>query len=109
MTEAAIAELIEAAVRQLREEKDAAIEALTLLLADTRSDVAAHAARLDRIDPRPELPGFTSIKAAAGACGYCDETVRRWADVGLVTAVKRGGVWKVDLASVLERAGRRRD
>jgi hypothetical protein len=102
-----VVEAFEALVAERDAQHAAAIEALVAMITDLRSDNAAHAARLDRIDPRPELPGYCSVKAAAGACGYCDETVRRWADVGLVTAVKRGGAWKVDLASVMARAGRR--
>jgi hypothetical protein len=107
MTEAAIAELIEAAVRQMRAERDAAVEALIVMLTDVRADNAVMAARLDRVDPPDELPGYCSVKAAAGACGYSAEAVRRWAAVGLVTAVKRGGRVRVELASVLARAGRR--
>jgi hypothetical protein len=99
--------LIEAAVRQMREERDAAVEALTLMLTDLRSDNAVMAARLDRIDPPDELPGYVSVKRAAGACGYSGEAVRRWAATGQVTAVKRGGRVRVELQSVLERAGRR--
>jgi hypothetical protein len=103
----AIAEPIEAAVRQMRAERDAAVEALTLLLADTRADVAAHAARLDRIDPRGWLPGFVTLKQAAGACGYTCEAVRQWAATGQVTASKTGGRVSVELSSVLARAERR--
>ena len=63
MTEAAIAELIEAAVRQLREEKDAAVEALVAMITDVRADAAVMAARLDRVDPpENELPGYCSCE-----------------------------------------------
>jgi hypothetical protein len=108
MTEAAIAELIEAAVRQMREERDAAVAALTMMLADLRADCAVFAARLDKVDPKTPLPGFCSVKEAAGASNYTCEAVRQWARAGQVTGEKIGGVWKVELASVLERAGRHR-
>jgi len=104
MTKAAIAELIEA----MRAEHAAAIESLTVMLADLRADCAVFAARLDKVDPKTPLPGFCSVKQAAGACGYTDEAIRQWARAGQVTGEKIGGVWKVELASVLDRAGRHR-
>jgi hypothetical protein len=107
MTEAATAELIEAAVRQMRAERDAAVEQLVVLLADLRSDNAVLAARLDRIDAPTPLPGFVTLKQAAAACGYTCEAVRQWAATGQITADKRGGRVRVELASVMQRAGRR--
>jgi hypothetical protein len=103
----AIAELIEAAVRQMRAERDAAVEQLVVMLADLRADNAVFAARLDRVDPPVPLPGYVSIKQAASACGFCAESVRIWAQTGQVASDKRGGRIRVELASVLERAGRR--
>ena len=106
MTESAIAELIEAAVRQMRDEHAAAIEQLVLMVTDMRSDQAVMAARLDRVAPREPLPGYVTIKQAAAACGFCAESVRTWAQTGAVIADKRGGRIRVELASVMERAGR---
>jgi hypothetical protein len=90
-------------------ERDAAISALTALIAEMRADHALLAARVDAIDPpnREPLPGFVTLKQAAGACGFNDETVRQWARDGEVTGLKDGGGWRVELASVMERAGRR--
>jgi len=105
----AVAELLEAAVKQIREEKDAAVEALTVMLTDVRADNAVLAARLDRVDPQDHtpLPGYCSVKEAAFACHFSDEAVRQWAATGQVASTKTGArVW-VELASVMERAGRR--
>jgi hypothetical protein len=105
----AVAELLDAAVRQMREERDAAIEALAVLITDVRSDTAANTARLDRLDPpgSTPLPGYCTLKQAAFASNFSDETVRQWARAGEVASTKTGvRVW-VELASVMERAGRR--
>jgi hypothetical protein len=89
------------------EQRDAAIERLTILLTDVRADHAVLAARVDRLDPPDDtpLPGYCGLKEAAFASGFSDETLRRWAKAGL--GIKRGGVWQIELASVMERAGRR--
>jgi hypothetical protein len=87
--------------------RDRAIERLTIMITDVRADNAAMAARLDVLDPPVPLPGFCSIKEAAGACHFSDEAVRQWAASGQVTSTKTGGRVRVELASVLERAGRR--
>lgn len=104
---AAVAALLESAVKQIREEKDAAIEGLVVMITDLRSDNAVMAARLDRLDPPEQLPGFVTLKQAAGVCGYTCEAVRQWAAAGQVTATKTGGRVSVELSSVLARAARR--
>jgi excisionase family DNA binding protein len=90
-------------------ERDVAIAGLVAMLAEMRADNALLAARIDKIDPPDSapLPGFLSLKEAAFACGFSDETVRQWARDGGVTATKEGGTWRVELVSVMERAGRK--
>jgi excisionase family DNA binding protein len=61
---------------------------------------------IDPPDSAP-LPGFVGLKEASFACGFSDETVRQWARDGEVTATKQGGAWRVELASVMERARRK--
>jgi hypothetical protein len=93
------------ALAEMLDQRDAAIAGLVALIAEMRADHAALAARVDAIDPPDDalLPGFVTLKQAAGACGFCDETVRAWARDGEVVGTKNGGGWQVELASVMER------
>jgi hypothetical protein len=54
--------------------------------------------------PPPRGAGWTNLKAAAGACGYDKETIRRWAERGEIDAKKYGGRWIIRLSSVMRRA-----
>jgi hypothetical protein len=89
--------------------RDVAIAGLVAMLAELRSDNALLAARVDKLDPPDSapLPGFLPLKQAAFACGFSAEAIRVWARDGVVVATKQGGTWRVELASVLERAGRK--
>jgi hypothetical protein len=90
-------------------ERDAAISGLVALIAEVRADHAVLAARVDVLDPPDDtpLPGYCSLKEAAFASDFCAETIRQWARDGEVTGIKNGAGWRVELASVMERAGRR--
>ena len=107
MTEAAIAELIEAAVRQLREEKDAAIEALTMIAELARIMLCSRRGLIALIRGSYAVAWIHQREDCRRRCGYSDEAVRGWAATGQVAGRKRGGRVCVELASVLERAGRR--
>jgi hypothetical protein len=101
-----ITDVIEALTDMLKA-RDAAIAGLAAMIAEMRGDHAVLAARVDAIDP-PDvtpLPGFVTLKEAHFASGFTVETVRQWAKAGL--GVKRGGVWQVELASVMARADRK--
>jgi hypothetical protein len=101
-----IADVVEALTSML-EQRDRAIAGLTALISEVRADNALLAARVDAIDPPDptSLPGYCSLKEASFASGFTVETVRQWAKAGM--GIKRGGTWQVELASVLERAGRK--
>jgi hypothetical protein len=102
-----LADVVAAFVAMLAE-RDAAIAGLVTMISEVRADHAVLAARVDTIDPPDDtpLPGFVTLKQAAGACGFNDETIRQWARDGEVTGIKDGGGWRVELASVLARARR---
>jgi hypothetical protein len=101
-----LVDIVEALTDMLKA-RDAAIAGLTALIAEMRGDHAVLAARVDALDPpdATSLPGFVTLKEASFASGFTVECIRQWAKAGM--GIKRGGVWQVELASVLERAGRK--
>ena len=104
-TDASPLDDLDAALAKARAERDGAIAALVRADADLRrleeekALVFAETAASDHDDS-----GWISLKQAAGANGFSPESLRRWAERGLVAGRKEGGRWQVRTESIKARA-----
>jgi hypothetical protein len=60
-------------------------------------------AALEGNESEPDLSGSTMIKEAARTTGYSKSGIRKRIASGKITAIKRGGYWFVDPASLMSK------
>ena len=58
---------------------------------------------LEGSESEPDLSGSTMIKEAARTTGYSKSGIRKRIASGKITAIKRGGYWFVDPASLMSK------
>ncbi|MDI3565404.1 hypothetical protein [Bradyrhizobium sp. Arg816] len=69
-----------------------------------KQTIAELRARVAELEQPP--PQWTPLKRAASVCGLNYETVRLWAERGLIDACREGGRWMVNLTSLKARQAR---
>jgi hypothetical protein len=89
-------DLVEALTEMLAQ-RDRAVTALTVVVAELRADIETLAARFEPEQPRA---GYVALKAAAARVGCSGEHMRQLCIRGQVDAHRVGNKWFVDVAAL---------